>query len=372
MSGVRYTNVVNAGKTPPAIGVDSYQDWVDAEGVPVHEGVALNLRHLDTADWPRFGTKGAVVHLAGRGDFCSMFLFEIGAGAASEPVRHLFEAIYFVVEGHGSTELEFADGSKRHFEWGPRSFFAIPVNARYRHFNGSGKERALLCATTSAPLIIKIFRDDAFVFGTPHEFRDRFGEDRYFSGGGDLHLLRPGNNIWETNFVPDLNTIELTPYEGRGTGSSNIIFSLAGSMMHAHISEIAPATYKKAHRHAAGAHVMTLTGEGYSLLWFPGDDDFSRVDWEYGVVFPPLEGQFHQHFVTSDHPSRYVATAIFGIRYPLTKQFLEMGVEKNGKGQNQSRDVKDGGDQIEYEDQDPRIHALWLDEMRRHGVTPRL
>jgi hypothetical protein len=90
------------------------------------------------------------------------------------------------------------------------------------------------------------------------------------------------------------------------------------------------------------------------------------------VVFPPCEGQFHQHFVTSDHPSRYVATAIFGIRYPLTRQFLEMGVEEDGKGQNQSRSVKDGGDQIEYEDQDPRIHALWLDEMRRHGVTPRL
>ena len=37
--------------------------------------------------------------------------------------------------------------------------------------------------------------------------------------------------------------------------------------MHAHISEIAPATYKKAHRHMAGTHVLTLTGDGYSLLW---------------------------------------------------------------------------------------------------------
>jgi hypothetical protein len=34
--------------------------------------------------------------------------------------------------------------------------------------------------------------------------------------------------------------------------------------------------------------------------------------------------------------------------------------------------VKEGGDQIEYEDQDPRIHAIWLDEMRKHGITPRM
>jgi hypothetical protein len=33
--------------------------------------------------------------------------------------------------------------------------------------------------------------------------------------------------------------------------------------------------------------------------------------------------------------------------------------------------VKLGGDQIEYEDQDPRIHQIWLEEMRKRGITPR-
>ena len=50
-----------------------------------------------------------------------------------------------MLEGRGSTQLEFADGRKRSFEWGPRSFFAIPLNAKYRHFNASGTQRALLC-----------------------------------------------------------------------------------------------------------------------------------------------------------------------------------------------------------------------------------
>jgi hypothetical protein len=30
--------------------------------------------------------------------------------------------------------------------------------------------------------------------------------------------------------------------------------------------------------------------------------------------------------------------------------------------------VKDGGCQIEYEHQDPRIHAIYLEELGRHGV----
>jgi hypothetical protein len=37
-----------------------------------------------------------------------------------------------------------------------------------------------------------------------------------------------------------------------------------------------------------------------------------------------------------------------------------------------SLSIKDGGDQIEYEDQDPRIHPLWLKEMAIHGGTPKM
>ena len=225
-----------------------------------------------------------------------------------------------MLEGRGSTQLEFADGRKRSFEWGPRSFFAIPLNAKYRHFNGSGTQRALLVETTTLPMIMNIFHNEEFIFNTPGRSRTGSATTKYYAGEGDLYMLRPGNNMWETNFVPDLGTIELTPWEDRGPGSSNIMFVLADGIMHAHISEIAPATYKKAHRHGAGTHVLTLTGDGYSLLWNDGERDFERVDWTYGVVFPPCEGQFHQHFVTSNHASRYVATGLGNLRYPLTER----------------------------------------------------
>jgi len=362
---------VEAPKKPFPYGVDSYLAWIKKEGLRVHEGMALNLLTVETADWPRYGIKGAAAHFAGGGDFCSMFVFDIPAGSASNPVHHLFEALYFVLEGRGSTQLEFPDGRKRQFEWGPRSFFAIPLNARYRHFNASGKDRALLCATTTAPLVMKTFHNDDFVFNTPYEFDERIGKDEYYSGDGDLHMIKAGHNTWQTNFVPDLGAIELTAYDERGAGSSNIKFALADSIMHAHVSEIPPATYKKGHRHGAGAHVLTLAGDGYSLLWYPGDKDFQRVDWEYGVVFPPCDQQFHQHFVTSERPSRYLATTIGGISYVFTEQQRRT----QGYGDEMSAgkvSLKEGGDQIEYEDQDPRIHQLWLEEMRKRGIKPRL
>jgi len=358
-------------KKETPFGVDSYLAWVEDEGILVHEGLALNLRKVETRDWPRFGTKAAATHFTGRGDFCSMFVFDIPAGHSTNLVQHLFEALYFVVEGHGSTQLELADGSKRQFEWGPRSFFAIPLNAKYRHYNGSGREHALLAATTTAPLIMKIFHNAQFVFNDPYEFSERFGPSEYFAGKGELLLRGPGHDTWATNFVPDLAKLELTAYDERGPGSSNIKIALADSVMHAHISEVAPATYKKAHRHGAGTHVLTLTGGGYSLLWYPGDKDFKRVDWEYATVFPPLNQQFHQHFVTTENASRYLATGIGGTSYVFYEQQRRTGGYGGQKSASKTS-IKEGGDQIEYEDQDPRIHALWLEEMRKHGIAPRL
>ena len=216
------------------------------------------------------------------------------------------------------------------------------------------------------------FHDERFVFDTDFEFAARTGKNAYFAGEGDLITVRPGNHMWETNFVPDLAAIELKSWGDRGAGGTNIMFVLADGTMHAHISEMPVGTYKKGHRHGPGFHVMCVTGHGYSLLWFDGDKDFRRLDWHFGVVFPPADQQFHQHFNASQHPARYLATGVGGLRYPLTLQQRRSLLGVNGEKGAVSLSIKEGGDQIEYEDQDKRIHPLWLDEMRKNGVTPRM
>ena len=90
-------------------------------------------------------------------------------------------------------------------------------------------------------------------------------------------------------------------------------------------------------------------------------------------MFPPCEKQFHQHFVTSNNASRYVATG--RRQHPLPAHRVATRArrsEKTGRSRPSSRSVKEGGDQIEYEDQDPRIHQIWLEEMRKRGITPKL
>ena len=350
-------------------GIDSYKEWLNAEGLRVVEGLAIDCTEVETAEWPRVGTRAAALHLYGRGDFCNMLLYELGPGQSTLPQRHLFEEVIYVVEGGGSTQLELPTGERRSFEWGVTSLFAIPLNAKYRHFNGSGVERALLVSTTNLPMMLNLFHNERFVFDNDFAFEDRIGKKEHFAGEGVLNLVRQGNDTWETNFIPDLERIELHDFSDRGAGGGCLIFLLADSSMHAHVSEMPAGNFKEAHRHGAAIMSACVGGSGFSLMWYEGDRDFVRIDWKNGVVFPPAEQQFHQHFTTSAEPARYLATGFGSLRYPFTSARRQ---EILGEKIAFATSTKEGGDQIEYRDQDPRIHAMWLDELSKHGLTSKM
>ncbi len=351
------------------LGINSYMEWLAAERLPVIEGLAVDCFEVETRLWPRSEAGAAVLHMEGRGDFCNMIVHDLGPGKSTSPQRHMFEEVIYVLDGTGSTRLELPNGENRHFEWGASSLFAIPLNAKYRHFNGSGASRARLVSTTNLPMMLNLFHSEKFVFDNTFDFEDRFGKKEYFAGEGELQLVRQGNNTWETNFVPDLQAIELPDFSDRGAGGGNLIFLLADSSMHAHVSEMPAGTYKKAHRHGPGYHVMCAAGSGFSLFWYEHEQDFARIEWKNGVVFPPADQQFHQHFTTSAGPARYFATGFGSLRYPFTTARRR---EILGDKVAFSTSTKDGGDQIEYIDQDPRIHPLWLDEIVKRGITSKM
>src|SRR5207249_1453422 len=107
-------------------------------------------------------------------------------------------------------------------------------------------------------------------------------------------------------FVADLRAFQLRP-SNRGMGAISQGFNLSNNQMAIHCAEFPPGTYKQGHRHGVGAHVLVLSGVGYSLLWFEGEAERRRVDWEDGTVLSPKEGEYHQHFNVGPESARYLA-----------------------------------------------------------------
>jgi mannose-6-phosphate isomerase-like protein (cupin superfamily) len=344
----------------PRFLVDPYLDWTEQEGLPVVEDFCIDLAAVETKPWPRLGADGAIVHMKGRGDFIAIFLLDLPPGGKTLQQRHLYEEVFYVLSGHGTVVIEDAQGRSHSFEWGPKSLFSLPLNAPYRLFNGSGRERARLASTNNFCMMMKAIRNERFIFDNPATFPEREGKEGYFAGEGTVVPTHGNRTMWETNFVPDLSAFSLNKWNARGAGSANMVFMLAEGTMHAHVSEMSVGTYKKAHRHGPDFHVCIVKGQGYSLFWHEGED-FKRYDWHEGCVFAPTDGIWHQHFNTGREPVRYLATAYGSSRYPFSdeKRRIKLGVDVS---------VKKGGAQIEYADQDRRVHRMYLEELRKNGV----
>jgi quercetin dioxygenase-like cupin family protein len=150
------------GETPFL--VDPYLAWARSEGVPVYQDFGFDLLGLDLQPWARMDARGAYAHALGRGDFVNMYVCEIAPGRQTSPQQHLFEEVVYVLSGRGSTTVELPGRDDVSFEWQTGSVFALPLNARYRHFNGSGREATRFVSTTNLPLVMNVFRNEEFIW----------------------------------------------------------------------------------------------------------------------------------------------------------------------------------------------------------------
>jgi oxalate decarboxylase/phosphoglucose isomerase-like protein (cupin superfamily) len=350
--------VSNETTSHPKLEVDNaYNRHVAAEGVPVLSTFSIDdLNRVELEPWPRKGARGAIINFVGSGGLNNAYVLEVPPAGHVHPQRHMYEELVYIVSGRGATTVWNESGHRTSFEWKAGSFFAIPLNCWYQHFNGDGTRPARYFAVTSAPLMMNLIHNDDFIFNLNYDFIDRFGGDAVdFTGAGTAYAGR----IWETNFVPDVMAMTLQRWRERGVGS-NVMLEVANSSMCGHISEFPVGTYKKAHRHGPGANVVILKGSGFSLMWAEGQP-YRRIDWAAGSVVVPPERWFHQHFNTGAEPARYLA-----MRWGSQK-YRGIGGEYQV-----DRSVTAGGDQIEYEDEDPAIRAMFELELARNGVRSRM
>src|SRR5262245_64851856 len=121
---------------------------MEAEGVPVYRGIGCKRIHdLPMAEWRRLGGRGSYIQLYGTEGLWGMYVVEVPGAGALNPERHLYEEIYYVVEGRGTTEVwQEGNPKKVTFEWSRGSLFAIPLNAWNQVVNANASTALLLAA----------------------------------------------------------------------------------------------------------------------------------------------------------------------------------------------------------------------------------
>lgn len=332
-----------------------YRKWVRGEGldiIPAH--YIANLRELELKPWARRGGRGIYINHEASRTSNDCYVCEIPAGRSLTPHRQLFEEMVLILEGRGSTTVWNGSGARTAFEWKAGAMFAIPLNCWHVHYNGSGTAPVRYVAVTNGPAVMNLYGDPEFVFGTQYDFTGRFsGEPDYFSAHGEQIGF-----LLQTNFIPDAVNLPLIEARERGAGGGHIRFNMAKGSIPSHISQFAVGTYKKAHAHGPGAHVIVLSGEGYSLMWPEGGEP-TRYPWQVGTLIVPPNRWFHQHFNSGVAPARYLAFKHFSPRNPQGVPLSWISRRK-------------GGNQIDYADETPTVRGMFAEALARHGLTPRM
>ncbi|MEN8260625.1 MAG: ethanolamine ammonia lyase-activating protein [Pseudomonadota bacterium] len=334
-----------------------YTRWVKNEGLEIIDGIYVpDLNTVELKPWPRRNGRAVYINHDASRTSNDCYVCEIDPGSKLTEQRQLFEEMTMILQGRGSTTVWNDAGQKVSFEWEAGALFAVPVNAWHQHFNGSGKDPVRFVAVTNLPPIMNVFEEPEFIFNTHYDFESRFsGEPDYFASKDELSGL-----LLETNFVADAVNLPLIEAKERGAGGGHIRFNMAKSSMNSHISQMPVATYKKAHAHGPGAHVIILSGQGYSLMW-PEGEERNRYDWKPGTLITPPNMWYHQHFNTGKEPARYLAFKYEGVAIRNAQGVPKAWISR-----------RIGGHQIDYADENREVRTMFADALAEQGLEPQM
>ena len=330
-----------------------YTRWIEKEGLDIIDGIYVpDLNTLELKPWARRNGSGIFINHDASRTSNDCYVCEIGPGDELKTQRQLYEEMIMILSGRGSTSVWNDAGQKVSFEWQAGAMFSIPVNTWHQHFNGSGKDKVRFVAVTNLAPILNVFEEPDFIFNTAYDFKSRFsGESDYFAPKDKMSGL-----LLETNFVADVVNLPLIEAKERGAGGGHIRFNLAKSSMNTHISQFPVGTYKKAHAHGPGAHVIILAGEGYSLMWPEGEEP-KRYGWHPGSMITPPNMWYHQHFNKGTTPARYLAFKYEGVAIRNAQGVPKAWISR-----------RIGGHQIDYADESPQVRTTFAEALAESGL----
>jgi quercetin dioxygenase-like cupin family protein len=356
-----------------------YDLFIEGQGISIYRDIGVHkVQDLPLSAWKRLGGRGIAIQLLGTEGMYGLYVVEVPGAGALNAERHMYEEIYYVVEGRGTTEVwQPSRPKKLTFEWSRGSLFAIPLNAMHRIVNATSAP-ALLLAATTAPNIINLVRDEDFVLNSPYEFLDRFdASDDYFKPVEDVYAepVR-GLAMRRTNIIPDILACVLPRDNRRSFDYRRVEPHMGGANFYMKIAQYRTGQYSKAHKHSSGAILVCIKGKGYSYTW---PDRLGMRPWEAGLAdqvkkqtyepvgmisAAPMRGDwFHQHFGT--HPDGLRLLVFDG---PYGPGFRRGGAPGDAMRDAGAIDTREGGNAISYVDEDPEIRKTYEVALAADGM----
>ncbi len=356
-----------------------YHVFMGEEGIPIFRGLGMSdVRELPLKPWKRMGGKGSFIQLDGTAQAgkWALYVVEVPAGGVLNAERHMYEEMFLIIEGRGSTEVWWDGSSKKQtFEWQPGTHFAIPLNTWHRLVNATSSP-ALVVVATTAPSVMALFPSRNFIFDSPVEFPERYDESEdYFKPRDELEPdPLQGRAMLRSSVLPDIIHCYLPLDNNRGPGYRWIVPKMAnGVFFTGFIAEYPVGRYSKAHYHPPGAVLICLRGKGYTLNW---PVEVGHRPWESGkghlvqrldyvpggmvAAAPDSSGGgnwFHQHFSVGKDLFR--VRAIFG-----DMGGGEPGSERASVG----TEIGQGGRALSYREEDPMIRKMYQEALEKEGA----
>jgi quercetin dioxygenase-like cupin family protein len=229
-------------------------------------------------------------------------LSEVPAGGEKQGHRHLDEATFYIVSGHGWTELrQGEDVPDQRVDWAAGDIVTIPSNAWHKHYNASADEPALQIAFKNTRWLRKLFHSREFVYANDFRFPDRYNDEP------DYWTAREAGNYGKVraNYLANVVAEDIPADPEAGEGVSIGRYSMGGHRTLDHfLFGIAVGGHVREHRPLAEEAFLVLQGSGRTTLR-SDDGRTESFEWTAGDLIAPPFNTFRRHENTGDVPVRY-------------------------------------------------------------------
>ncbi len=349
----------------------TFERWVeDTLKLDRHTGYfAGPLGTMPLKPWVDRGFDAAFVDTVGAESLAGMYVGEIAPGKSSIKTRQLYDEFIYIMSGTGSVTI-IHNGVPKSFEWGPRSLFAIPMNAPFQIHNGSGVDPVRFISVNTLPMIYGMFRDTNFIYGGSDWDFKRIPDEGDITDSvlyePDVNHERTAVNLYETLFVPDILTLGRSTFAERGEGAACVYMEMANSVISAHVCEVPANKFFWPHRHGPSGYVFTIEGTGYSMMW-SDQGDMQRFEWpqnDVGLLVPP-NMWWHGHFAVGKQNAVQLAIKLMSRVNSISHLYDKV-----------HKPVSEGGAVLRFEDLGEEVRRqVWqpyVEAARKEGfeVTP--